>query len=228
MNPDLLMKFARSGKGKRLQNVRNKVAYFLIVCEGEKTEPNYFKSFKNRDIDSYVCELEIHGEGRNTLGLVKECIKIRDKEISKGKDYDRVWVVFDRDSFKANHFDNAIKRAEANNIKCAWSNEAFELWYLLHFDNIEHAMNRNEYKKALETRIKKKKPEFIYRKNDPDMYDILDKFGDQKLAIKRAIKLETSFSDFKYHDHNPRTTVHLLVNELNGNSKELEKELKEK
>lgn len=228
INNDLLRKFERDSSEKRLQNVRNKIVYFLIVCEGEKTEPNYFKSFKNREVASYVCEMDIHGEGRNTLGLVNECIKIRDKEISKGKDYDRIWVVFDRDSFKADHFDNAIKRAEANNIKCAWSNEAFELWYLLHFDNIEHGMGRNEYKAALEKRIRLKKPGFVYQKNDPNMYDVLEKFGKQKLAIKRAEALDKLYNDYKYHNHNPRTTVYQLVEELNGSSSKLIKELESK
>lgn len=225
INNDLLRRFERAGSEKRLQNVRNKIAYFLIVCEGEKTEPNYFKSFKNKNVTSYVCEMDIHGEGRNTLGLVKECIKIRENEVAKGKNYDRVWVVFDRDSFKPEHFDNAIKRAKANDIKCAWSNEAFELWYLLHFDSIEHGMRRDEYKTALERRIRKAVPDFVYQKNNPNMYDILEKFGNQKLAIKRAKKLEDLFDDLKYHNHNPRTTVYALVEELNGDSDKLIKEL---
>jgi hypothetical protein len=51
-----------------------------------------------------------------------------------------LWVVFDRDSFAPQSFNNAINKCiqDRPNIDAAWSNEAFELWYLLHliyFDN---------------------------------------------------------------------------------------------
>ena len=39
----------------------------LIVCEGEKTEPNYFKAIK-AELPRHVVEVELHGEGDNTLG----------------------------------------------------------------------------------------------------------------------------------------------------------------
>ena len=46
---------------------------FLIICEGEKTEPNYFSSFKVN------IKVEILGLGRNTLSLVEEAINIWEK-----------------------------------------------------------------------------------------------------------------------------------------------------
>lgn len=35
-------------------------------------------------------------------------------------------------------FDEAIRTAERKGIKIAWSNDAFELWILLHFENSLH------------------------------------------------------------------------------------------
>ncbi len=35
-----------SQRGRKV-GTRNKRVYFLIVCEGTKTEPNYFSSFEN-------------------------------------------------------------------------------------------------------------------------------------------------------------------------------------
>ncbi|MDR0803309.1 hypothetical protein [Fluviicola sp.] len=32
---------------KRKINIRNKRKYYLIVCEGTKTEPNYFEALKD-------------------------------------------------------------------------------------------------------------------------------------------------------------------------------------
>ena len=45
------------------------------------------------------------------------------------------------------------KKAENNNINVAWSNEAFELWYLYHFHNRTTQMSRNDYKKAISIRL---------------------------------------------------------------------------
>jgi hypothetical protein len=65
---------------------------------------------------------------------------------------DRLWVVFDRDSFSPNDFNNAVHRCQ--NVKpvigCAWSNEAFELWYLLHFHYYNNGMSRKDYQDAIE------------------------------------------------------------------------------
>jgi hypothetical protein len=58
---------------QRKVETRELIERFLIVCEGEKTEPNYFKSFRvPKDV------IDIYGLGANTISLVKEAIKLRD------------------------------------------------------------------------------------------------------------------------------------------------------
>jgi len=121
---------------KRSPNSLKLQEKILIVCEGEKTEPNYFMSI-NRFLPPGVVEIDIYGEGENTLSLVDTAISHKKRVNRKAKScpltrpYDQCWVVFDRDSFKADAFDNAIYKAEANDFNVAYSNEAFELWYLL-------------------------------------------------------------------------------------------------
>jgi len=202
--------------------------YFLIVCEGEKTEPNYFKSFPKK-IDKIFYEAEIQGGGISTLKVVEKAIKLRDNSKQK---FDRVWAVFDKDSFKANSFNSAILKARANNISCAWSNEAFELWYLLHFHNRITAMKRDEYQKAIEeavnTKLGKKKKAFNYKKNDKEIYNILNKVGNQKNAISWAEGLSNKIDGENFASYNPQTMVFKLVNELNGDSKELKAEILKK
>jgi len=143
----LLKRFAKSSSSKKKSKELN--AFFLIVCEGEKTEPNYFRSFPKQS-GKIIFDITFDGGGISTLKVVEKAIQLRDRSQQK---YDRVWAVFDRDSFKANSFNSAIQKAEANDIKCAWSNEAFELWYLLHFHNRITAMSRDEYKKAIESAV---------------------------------------------------------------------------
>ncbi len=70
----------------------------LIVCEGGKTEPNYFLAFKVTN--------DVYGRGLETIRVVEEAIRLNEKE----GPFDQVWCVFDKDDFPADDFDNAIKR----------------------------------------------------------------------------------------------------------------------
>ncbi len=201
------------------------VFYFLIVCEGEKTEPNYFKGFPKK-MGKVIYDIQYEGGGISTTKVVEKAIELREKSKQK---FDSVWAVFDRDSFKSSLFNSAILKAQSNQIKCAWSNEAFELWYLLHFHNRITSMDRDEYKKAIETavndKIGKKKTVFKYKKNDPNMYLHMTKFGNQDLAIKWAKQLNTINQGKNFASYNPSTQVYKLVEELNGNSEEFNNEI---
>lgn len=124
---------------KRLVGFKSKRVFYLIVCEGEKTEPNYFSSLKE-SLPKGVQELtqiDIDGTGKNTLSIIEETKKLRKRYEEKYlRKIDKVWAVFDKDSFPSQNFNNAINKGENSRpkINCAWTNEAFELWYLLHFN----------------------------------------------------------------------------------------------
>lgn len=221
-----LAKRERTKEKKRTIEMKELRVYFLIVCEGEKTEPNYFKSFK-KNVKPFVYTIDTFGEATNTKDLVRKTIAARDKS---SQQYDSVWAVFDKDSFSPNNFNSAIALAEANNIKVGWTNESFELWYLLHFQYRNTAMNREEYKSALEKEVNakivalsksKKAQKFVYEKNSKNMYAVLEKYGNQQQAIKNAEKLIENHTCTNYSIHNPCTRIHLLVQELNGDSQEL-------
>jgi len=121
--------------------------------------------------------------------------------------YDRIWVVFDKDSFPASNFDNAINKAESNDFGCAWSNEAFELWYILHFEYRNTGMTRDKYKVKLTELLGSE-----YKKNDSDMYGKLS--DKQQDAIRNASKLLESHGSLPPSSSNPATTVFKLVQEL--------------
>lgn len=185
---------------RRKKNFRQKRKNFLIVCEGEKTEPLYFEAFR---VPKKI--FDVKGEGANTASLVGKTMEIRDKSTTL---YDEVWCVLDRDSFPAENFNKALKLADNNKIKVAFSNEAFEIWYLLHFHYHDSATSRTEYGRMLTERLGIK-----YRKNDPAMYDRL--LSMQGQAIRNAEKLLLSYPEHAPEKNNPSTTVHLLVMELN-------------
>jgi hypothetical protein len=73
---------------------------FLIVTEGEKSEPNYFIALRNR-LRLAAADVEIvHPEGTDPMTLTMRAIALREARTRQAKngfaiDYDEVWVVFD-------------------------------------------------------------------------------------------------------------------------------------
>ncbi len=187
----------RRGLQRRV-NVRELRQRFLIVCEGEKTEPNYFNSFR---VPGVV--VDVRGIGENTVRLVERAIKLMEED-----DYDQVWCVFDRDIFPVKNFNAALRLAEKHGIKVAYSNEAFELWYVLHFNYHQSATARHLYVERLNDLLGVR-----YEKNRLDMYERLK--DRQETAIRNAEKLLDTYQPHRPAHDNPSTTVHLLVQELN-------------
>lgn len=146
----------------------------------------------------------MEGVGKNTISLVKKALRIKQED----GDYDRVWCVFDRDSFPVKNFEEAIKYAKKNDIQVAYSNQAFEVWYLLHFDDYHIPTCRTDYEEALTKKLNKD-----YEKNSKEMYEIL--VSRQPQAIQNAEKLLEEYNPPNPPKDNPSTTVHLLVKELN-------------
>ncbi len=215
-----LKRYAREERTRK-QEIRAKRIYFLIICEGEATEPNYFEGLK-QDLPKGVLtayQIDIEGTGRNTQSLVDETLRLKTVyEKDTMRPVDKLWVVFDKDSFSANDFNAAIERCNNNEpvIGCAWSNEAFELWYLLHFHYYQNAMSRKQYQGLIEDNLRLLMGEdYKYEKNSTKMYELMKKHGNIENAIRNAIRLSEVFKDREdYANHYPSTMVWRLVEEL--------------
>lgn len=186
------------GYSKRKVGTRQLRQRFLIVCEGKKTEPQYFKKFKTPSI-----VVDIQGIGKNTVQIVQKAIELREKD-----DYDQTWCVMDRNSFPAQNFNAALQLATKEKIQIAYSNESFELWYLLHFNYFNTPVSRKNYSTKLSKLLGYK-----YKKNSDDIYEKLK--SSQSKAVENATKLLKQYSPCNPEKDNPSTTVHLLVQELN-------------
>ena len=217
-----LRKEAKAAK-KRKENVREKLVRFLIVCEGTKTEPHYFEALINNYI-STVREVTIEGEGRATVALVDRTLEIKTElERKNAMSFDRVWVVFDKDDF--DDFNEAIKKARKLGFHSAWTNEAFELWYYLHFEYLDTGISRTAYIEKLEEAFRSRMGDesFNYRKGNPDIYSILQQYGREDLAKRFARQLRTLYTGTNYATHKPCTMVDKLVDELEHSELLLEK-----
>ena len=197
---------------------RPKRRFFLIVCEGEKTEPNYFEAIRLKLPKDMIPKVFVRGTGKNTLSLIEEVEEIIEQRRAQDlPPFYNVWIVMDRDSFPPDDFDSSIVKIEqhpetpgAKKWFSAWSNEAFELWYLLHFtEQTGGPISRKDYAARLE--------EFLghpYTKNSTSMFkELQDK---TILAIQRAKRSHTlqQKQNIPYHQMNPATTVYKLVKEL--------------
>jgi hypothetical protein len=144
----------------------------------------------------------------NTRSLVEKALEIRKKAKDNDEIFDQVWCVFDRDSFTLQNFNAAFDLAERKKIKIAYSNEAFELWYLLHFHYFNSGISRDDYIEKLSKLLNEP-----YKKNNTEMYrKLMDRQPD---AIKNAKNLLNTYSPPTPGKDNPSTTVHRLVIELN-------------
>lgn len=85
---------AKRNSPRKERDIRRKVGVrpvkksFLIVCEGQNTEPDYFNSFRLTS-----ATVKAVGKGLGTRTLVKEAVGIRQEEQRKGKTYDQYWFI---------------------------------------------------------------------------------------------------------------------------------------
>ncbi len=154
----------------------------LIVCEGKNTEPSYFEQFKLS-----LATIKTVGKGFNTVSLVKQAIAL-----SKKGNYEKIWCVFDADPKPDNpkqsqNFNAAVKLATANGFGVAYSNQAFEYWLLLHFeDHRGGAMNRDDYEGKINSYINK----FGANYDGNGDKIVSEKFFDLLMAIDEKTKTE--------------------------------------
>ena len=168
---------------KRKQSTREPKTVIHIYTEGEKTEPNYFNAIKN-ELRVNEIDIKVIGLGDHTDSLVKRVIEMKNG-ISKTDEESEWWVVFDKDDHSG--FKQAIEMAESNDIKVAYSNECFELWFILHFEYLQSAITREDYNRKLTELLEQK-----YDKTNSDIYRLIkDK---ESTATENAKKLD------KMHD----------------------------
>jgi hypothetical protein len=218
-------KIASKEKEERPIRIKKYKYLFLIVCEDQKTEPNYFEKFKSQ-IPEDTIFLKTVGTGRDPFGVVQSAIKERNiLSVLAKKEVDKVWAVFDKDDADENktkieNFNAAFEKADEENIEIAYSNEVFELWLLLHFVNVDKdkPLPRKTVYELLEKSIQKNKKykSFIYdhKKPNPQTIEIIFEIGNLSQAIKRAETLLENQKKKSPIEANPSTKIHLLVQEL--------------
>ncbi len=222
---------------------------FIIFCEDKVSEPVYLKYFETPKIKiNFVKEQKSKMD--NLLNTITHCKKNGLTECIKGKDYivannTQVWCVFDRDKeevptkiTKGNaNFDLSITLAETTGIHVAWSNDSFELWILLHFEEIDVLIAKNKERKTYYDRLTdifaslenpnedlikvKAYNKWNYKeslKSENNFRNIVRNtiISNTAIAIKRSKILEAHFQaqNIQNHKKSPCTLIHRLIEEL--------------
>lgn len=200
---------ARSFRRKRAK--RSAYDMVLIVCEGEKTEPNYFKKLID-DLRLNTANVVIpNNVGGSSPSVI---VDFALKEYRKEKEYDRVFCVFDKDRHTTyNNALDKIRRArlgKGHTIEAITSVPCFEYWLLLHFDYTTKHFDTGSGSICANVIVELKKYISTYAKGDVDTYHVTrDKLDTAIRRSKRVVAhCETGGTDM------PSTKMHEIIEYL--------------
>jgi hypothetical protein len=198
----------RDRRPARRRPFREPKPIILIVCEGTRTEPEYFKGFV-KDHQNPRVRIEVAHTSGVPLTLVKHAREKKAqaeddarRENDKNLAYDAVWCVFDIDEHPA--IPRATDMARSNGIQLAISNPCFELWLLLHFRDEPGMSHRDLVVKMLSQHV----PDYDKGVNYADYKDGYPQ------AVIRARRQNQRLIDASSPGGNPSTNVHELTESI--------------
>lgn len=211
---------------ERKKATRNERKRVLIICEGEKTEPLYF-----RELISFFClstaDIKICGKecGSDPLSVVK----YGEYCFNNDNDFDFISFVFDRDAHKT--YDKALDKINnmkrknkfrKTSINAITSNPCFELWFLMHFAFSSRPYSVKGCKSSADCLIDDLKKYEIFKNYSKSICNYFGEIIDKiEIAMKNSerLLLEGREEENKHH-LNPSTFVHELVKILQNISNE--------
>ena len=214
--------FNRHKAKNRKDLIRRRAIYsprkkVLIVCEGKKTEPNYFNSLI-RDLNLTAVEVEIYnGSGSSPKSVVEFGIE----KLKMESDFDLVFFVFDKDnhdsypaalSAVANLKKN--RRYRSKTISAITSNPCFEVWFLMHFGPYDKPFTSSSGKSPCDNVIAVLRKQICFRnysKGQRNHFDLLsNRLNTANKNAAQVLKRSEEVGDEKHYG-NPTTFVHELV-----------------
>jgi hypothetical protein len=143
---------------KRRRPNRNAKKRFVVVCEGQNTEPRYFDALAQllrlQHAESLISLVTIGIGG--TPGTVADRALAEQRSLKRDRrkandsftENDEVWAIFDRDRHP--DFDRAVQVCTANGVGIGRSNPCFEVWLILHEQDYDRPGTSAEIERACE------------------------------------------------------------------------------
>jgi hypothetical protein len=108
---------------------------FVIACDDKYAPKQYFEALRNSRIQLLVIPAESDSAPQQVVNRL-----LSFKQRGEWEDSDQFWMIIDRDHhFEGNHVNQtkqAILRATQNGASIAVSNPCFEVWLLLHHEDL--------------------------------------------------------------------------------------------
>ncbi|MDD2609873.1 MAG: RloB family protein [Giesbergeria sp.] len=201
---------------RAVRPVRQPAPRILLVCEGEKTEPIYFRDMV-RALNLGKQVMIGKNDGSSPDKVVARAEELYAQAQREGDAFDEVYCVFDRDAHE--RFKEAVARlhelrAKGQPLNGIVSVPCFEFWLLLHFGYTEkpYASRGNKSVGNAVVSDLKKNPGFAkYDKGMVGVFELLAPHLEQ--SLKHAQRLMSNPASNDEHP-NPSTQVHILVNRL--------------
>ena len=190
---------------RRRERGNRTLSTMFILCEGEVTEPNYFRMFRMDGTTLSVNPGRRSHDRNDVVGLREWAEDIMGHpQFRKGRD--RVWIVSDKDENSQPRLNEVRRWCQANDVGFAYSNPCFEYWLLLHFKYDVSCQNKEDLYGDLAGCIG-----HTYRKNADYSRALVDRIP---VAMRNARTLRKGLGPESYCDHNPFTSVDVLVDEI--------------
>lgn len=146
---------------RRENNKRQERNKFYIITNGKRTEYNYFTLLKAKKSSIYKVKVEFTNSDPH--GLVEYARQYVPES-------NQVWVAFDVDhSYQEGRLEAAIRLAEKSGVKYAFSNLAFEVWLIDHFQKCNQYLSTDDHKRILDKYLSEQKSVLQYDKTDEDI-----------------------------------------------------------
>ncbi|OYQ90024.1 hypothetical protein B9T10_01545 [Wohlfahrtiimonas chitiniclastica] len=214
---DLFHKRRRAKKLERTRILKQRDAQprLLIMCEGQKTETQYFQEIVAAH-KLVSANIKILFKGSAPISVVEGAIECYERD----PDFDFVYCVFDKDEHAT--FQKALDRIATYTkiqLRPIVSVRQFEYWFILHFvDSTKPCQSGYEMQKWLETAIERYTGmPYKYQKGASGMYELTNPYLEK--AIQRAKRMAQQAFDDKEMYRNPYTNVYELVEHLLSLSK---------
>jgi len=202
----------RKSRNTRRKRIEQKSV--LIALEDTKSSKYYFeKLLQDKKLTGQV--IFAKHIGTDPENVVKAIVEHERKNPTHK--YEKKWAVIDRDDWSKQQINEAIKKAKELGLCIAISNEAYELWILLHFQTITRYTPRAELNSKLKT-IFKDRFGIDYSKSSQDIYGFT--VGLQVQAISNAKELVKMHirnnGELNPCENNPLSMIFQLVECLNS------------
>ena len=171
----------------------------LIVCEGEVTERVYFSHLRHAERIPITLQIQAGGVPKTLVETAVRSMKEAAQSPDPNDHFDQVWCVFDVDEHPK--IDDAKQQAANHGIKLVISNPCFDLWILLHYEDLRQHTHRHKVQKACAKHI-------TGSVKDPPCEELFERYAQ---AEKRAIALNKWQASRGTEGANPSTNVYELV-----------------